>query len=249
MKKVNRNFTLIELLVVIAISAILAGMLLPALAKARDAARTMTCLNNVATFTKSALLYADDWDSCCPPVAPNNLNTDLLRSLATIVWNNNANFYSVSGIRYRGSDSYVKTNFLCPGENLFSTTADGYRVVHSSYVMNGYNGKYLGTSATPATTAGPRMPVLKQIKSPSRRYLFREGMGDLNTYDFNSNYANKFNATFGWLANKNTAGSKAVPYRHRGDDGCNIAFADGHAETKSASHLFANINEYRNLSE
>ena len=86
------------------------------------------------------------------------------------------------------------------------------------------------------------MPVLKQIKSPSTRFLFREGMGHLKTFDFAGKYANKYHATEGWLAVKNSKEAlKTVPYRHRGDDGCNIAFADGHAVTKSASDLLANL--------
>src|SRR4030095_16663914 len=69
MKPCQRGFTLIELLVVIAIIAILAAILFPVFAQAREKARQATCLSNTRQIGTALMMYAQDYDET---IVPNN---------------------------------------------------------------------------------------------------------------------------------------------------------------------------------
>ena len=86
------GFTLIELLVVIAVIAILAALLLPALAKARERAEAIACLNNTHQLALAWQLYADDHEG----LLPYNLGMNGSSFRTNINWVNNVMTWDLS---------------------------------------------------------------------------------------------------------------------------------------------------------
>jgi prepilin-type N-terminal cleavage/methylation domain-containing protein/prepilin-type processing-associated H-X9-DG protein len=117
----RRAFTLIELLVVIAIIAILAGILFPVFAQAREAARKASCLSNLKQIAMAVSIYQSDFESY--PM------------------------YAIGGVNsYRWYDQlapYVKNErvFVCPSSGRTWSFGEGGR--NATY---GYNYQYLGNT-------------------------------------------------------------------------------------------------------
>jgi prepilin-type N-terminal cleavage/methylation domain-containing protein/prepilin-type processing-associated H-X9-DG protein len=118
----RRAFTLIELLVVIAIIAILAAILFPVFAQAREKARQTTCMNNLRQIGMAVMLYRDDYDYYVP------------MALGQVPWQ--ATAPGEVGL----IDPYLKNEGVrqCPSR----------KIPIARYTINGWEGEHYGKTET-----------------------------------------------------------------------------------------------------
>jgi prepilin-type N-terminal cleavage/methylation domain-containing protein/prepilin-type processing-associated H-X9-DG protein len=233
--KAKRGFTLIELLVVIAIIAILAAMLLPVLAKAKEKANRIACLSNLQQWGLALDMYLDDNNQIFPdfsianstPDAPSGYDQDNIHwtDLAIFAaggYGNSAWFNALPPyVSQKALWQYAAnpTNFV-NGRSIFNCSTAIFRpaeVDPLDRVAFSYGINFKGTNgATPASS-----PFKATVVSHSSAFVFfsdvRANSGEIPFYG--ANPLNDLGAARGSLNHLSS--------RHAA--GANLTFLDGHS--------------------
>ena len=198
----RRGFTLIELLVVIAIIAILAALLIPAVRNALETGKRALCLSNLRQLQIAHTAYSTSHDGEMP-----SSMTD--KSLAANSWALNTRGARTYEQRLRG----LKEGALWPyveSADVYKCPAHPFPEYERHFSINNYlNGE---------SSFGPFRKSNEQVAMPSRTFSFIEEP-DPRVFLLNS-WATDIKSIWRWV--------DPVGYWHL--EGCNLAFADGHAE-------------------
>lgn len=235
LKNQSNSFTIIELLVVIAIIAILAGMLLPALNKARQKSQSINCINNLKQIGTATMQYCDDNDDFIVPVS----NKFWTQATGTKFWPwpDLLNLYIKNGVVFQCPAAIKNDSVICeaseerPGEELGG--------IGKLYLHYGRPVKQYGELTWGAVTDG-LVRKMGRIKSPSRkisttdRRVVRTSWKDGYPYYWDDTYLTVNNNNF------------LVEIERHGDFRFNAVFLDGHAVGINANETCRNNEQLDN---
>ena len=233
MKK-QYGFTLIELLVVIAIIAILAAILFPVFAQARENARKISCVSNLKQLGTAILMYVQDYDETFPCVTGNNTPPAAGSPFDGQTWVQNDIVFLIQ--------PYVKNFqiFFCPdrqkkvpGSGDFCSPGGGTQDVwgYGYNWSSGYgpgDGPHSlwnqGDGCVLADTSVNTLPgrPIAGVNLPAQFLIMGDTADTPRQTLHTASYDTRCNPSSGWNADLPTGG------RHQG--GNNFAFSDGHAK-------------------
>lgn len=231
----RKGFTLIELLVVLAIIAVLAAILFPVFARARENARRATCMSNLKQIGLGMMMYVQDNDERYPgyyyagTTAPGPDNGGEWAS-GTYWWWQNMIYPYIRSV----------TIFICPSSSAAGTAYKAPNGVGGPYTLN--YGINVGTTAVPfiSTGAGPSMT---KVVDAANTYLVM----DSSFYTAGPAYASGPPTSTNYFIPGTCAlfPSTTIPttsfdcWNGRHFSGVNVLFADGHVKWLATSTVSA----------
>ena len=212
----KKGFTLIELLVVIAIIAILAAILFPVFARARENARRASCMSNLKQIGLGMMMYVQDYDGKYFYRDYSNLGPGVISGTGITIY---SYWYPVTGYQWI-LEPYIKNTqlFVCPSNS-------------SNYRSYAYN----GNAATMQYTES-------MIDEPSKMLAIVDDQfgGGIAYVPGGTTWSSNFCETYNVPAGTCPADQQ---FYGRHLDGVNIAFMDGHVKWLKPVTLYNNGNQ------